>query len=118
MATVGWPSWPPIAEIGTPQSAETPASGAPWGAPPPPADVVQPKERAKTGTGKRLRLERSSQVRAEMVRVYRELRAGQIEPGMATKLIYALTELSRLIEREAVETLEGRLEAAERARGR
>jgi len=53
-----------------------------------------------------------------MVRVYRELRAGQIEPGMATKLIYALTELSRLIEREAVETLEGRLEAAERARGR
>ena len=55
-------------------------------------------------------------VRSEIVRVYRELRAGEIEPALASKLIYSLTELSRLIEREAVEALEARLAAVERGR--
>lgn len=117
---VVWPSTEPLKAVnGNSQDAGIAANASGWPTLPPPS-TIEPEAKkpgkAKLGTGRRLRLEKSSQVRSEMVRVYRELRAGEIEPAKATKLIYALTELSRLIEREAVEALEARLAAVERGR--
>lgn len=66
--------------------------------------------------GKRLRLETGAQVRREVVKVYRDMKAGTLDVTRASKLIYALTELSRMIERETVERLTERLEAVERGR--
>ncbi len=63
--------------------------------------------------GKRLRLETGSQIRREMTRVYRDMKAGVVNVAKGTKLIYALTELGRAVEREGVERLAERLDAME-----
>lgn len=63
--------------------------------------------------GKRLRLENGGQIRREMTKVYRDMKSGALDVAKGTKLIYALTELSRAVEREAVERLTERLDAVE-----
>ena len=100
----GWASYPAVGTInGEARTAETPGfSASP--ASPPPAKVP----------GKRLRLENAAQVRREMTKVYRQMKAGELDVVKGTKLIYTLTELSRIIEREGVERLAERLDAMER----
>lgn len=72
-----------------------------------------PPAKAKAGEGKRLRLENGPQIRREMVKVYRGMKTGEIDTAKGSKLIYALTELSRAIERETVEKLTERLDEVE-----
>ena len=62
---------------------------------------------------KRMRLENGPQIRREIAKVYRGMKAGEIEASKGTKLIYALETLSRHIERENVNKLTDRLDAIE-----
>lgn len=87
-----------------------------WGEPagnPAVASDPLPPAKAKAGEGKRLRLENGAQIRREMVKVYRGMKVGEIDTSKGSKLIYALTELSRAIERETVEKLTERLDEVE-----
>lgn len=59
---------------------------------------------------RRLPLKTAQQVRAELARVYRAMKAGQIDPSLGTKLTYVLATLGRMIE---VGDLEKRLEILE-----
>lgn len=94
----GWPCFTQTAENGAAVDAST-AVFCGIDASPPPSKVP----------GKRLRLETGAQIRREMTRVYREMRAGSLDPTRASKLIYALTELGRAVEREGVERLTERV---------
>ena len=69
--------------------------------------------RTKAGEGKRLRIESASAARRQMTKIFREMRAGILDVNKGTKLIYALTEISRAIERENVEKLAERLDELE-----
>jgi class 3 adenylate cyclase len=99
----GWPGYPsPVAVNGAENlalSAENCGISI---------DPLPPK-----GPGKRLRLENGGQIRREMTKVYRDMKAGTIDVAKGSKLIYALTELSRAVEREAVERLTERLDKVE-----
>ncbi|WP_277981356.1 hypothetical protein [Sphingomonas phyllosphaerae] len=89
---------------------------ADWGEPAGKAAVAAdplPPAKAKAGEGKRLRLENGAQIRREMVKVYRGMKVGAIDTSKGSKLIYALTELSRALERETVEKLTERLDEVE-----
>jgi hypothetical protein len=55
------------------------------------------------------RLDRLSSVRAEMARIYRQVRAGKMEPESATKRVYILKEIRACIEAELGERLEERM---------
>ena len=68
--------------------------------------VVIPRPR-----GRGARLGNLKQVRSEMVKVYREVRSGQIEPADGTKLTYMLKQIFDAIQ---IEQLETRLEALEK----
>lgn len=72
-----------------------------------------PPAKAKVGDGKRLRLETAVQIRREMARTYKQMKSGELDITKGTKLIYALTELSRAIERETVAKLTERLDEVE-----
>lgn len=72
-----------------------------------------PSAKAKVGDGKRLRLETAVQIRREMARTYKQMKSGELDIIKATKMIYALTELSRAIERETVAKLSERLDEVE-----
>lgn len=47
---------------------------------------------------RRIRLETVDQVRVEMARVYREVRAGKLAPDVASKLFYMLGVLAKTTE--------------------
>ncbi|WP_033534335.1 hypothetical protein [Bordetella trematum] len=83
-------------------NANSPESGA-WEVLPP--DPTHPKRM-------RLPLAMADDVRKEMARLYRQMKAGQIAPSDGTKFAYVLTQL-----RQAIETgdLEARLLALEKA---
>jgi hypothetical protein len=59
---------------------------------------------------RRIRLETVDDVRVEMARVYREVRALKLAPEMGSKLIYMLMQLGRVTE---VVTVERRLREIE-----
>ena len=61
-------------------------------------------------TPPRIDLKTIDDVRVEMARVYRDMRAGRIESSDGTKLAYVLAQLGKLIESGE---LEKRLEALE-----
>jgi len=61
-------------------------------------------------TPPRIDLKTIDDLRVEMARVYRDMRAGQIETADGTKLAYVLAQLGKLIE---AGELEKRLEALE-----
>ncbi|MEG8039202.1 hypothetical protein QP166_07515 [Sphingomonas sp. LR60] len=63
--------------------------------------------------GKRLRIETGAAARRQMVKVYRQMASGELDVTKGSKLIYALTEISRALEREAVEALSERLDKIE-----
>jgi hypothetical protein len=100
--------WPSIAannaDFRKRDGAQSPAEAEVVPATPPPAKAVRKRK---------LRLENGPSIRREMARVYRGLEAGEIDPLKGGKLVYVLTELSRAVEREAVERLENRLDQAE-----
>ncbi|RIQ20023.1 hypothetical protein D0849_08245 [Bordetella avium] len=83
-------------------NANSPENGT-WEVLPP--DPTHPKRM-------RLPLATADDVRKEMARLYRQMKAGQIAPGDGTKFAYVLTQL-----RQAIETgdLEARLLALEKA---
>ena len=102
MAT-GWPDYPALiasngeADVGlVPDFCDIPAAL-------PPATV-----------GKRLRIETGASARRQMVKIFREMRDGTLDINKGSKLIYALTEISRALEREAVDRLSERLDTVER----
>ncbi len=64
---------------------------------------------------RRLPLKTAQNVRAEIARVYREMRTGRMQPEMATKLTYVLAVLGRMIE---AGDLEQRVEALENQKRR
>lgn len=59
---------------------------------------------------RRLPLKTAQHVRSELARVYRAMKAGEMDPALGTKLTYVLSILGRMIE---VGDLEQRLEALE-----
>jgi hypothetical protein len=65
-------------------------------------------------TPSRIDLKSIDDVRLEMARVYRDMKAGGIEKSDGTKLVYVLSQIGKLIELHDIEnrirTLEGRLE--------
>jgi hypothetical protein len=67
-----------------------------------------------TIVGKRLRIETGASARRQMVKIFREMRDGTLDINKGSKLIYALTEISRALERETVERLSERLDTVER----
>ena len=104
----GWDDWTTKeAPVGASGWAEYPAN------PPTPASDPLPPAKAKVGDGKRLRLETAAQIRREMARTYKQMKSGELDVTKATKMIYALTELSRAIERETVAKLAERLDEVE-----
>jgi len=102
MAT-GWPDYPAIIAANGESDVSSAAVSCDIPATLPPATV-----------GKRLRIETGASARRQMVKIYREMREGTLAVGVGTKLIYALTEISRALEREAVDRLSERLETVER----
>lgn len=54
-------------------------------------------------SARRIRLETADQVRVEMARVYRDVRAGKLAPDLGTKLIYILTQIARVTDPAALE---------------
>jgi hypothetical protein len=50
-------------------------------------------------------------VRVEMARVYREMRASRIETQDGTRLVYVLSQIGRIVE---IQQVDSRLEAVER----
>lgn len=99
----GWPDYPSIVAENGAANAASLADNCGNSTNPPPLK----------SPGKRLRLENGGQIRREMTKVYRDMKAGALDVAKGTKLIYALTELSRAVEREAVERLTERLDAVE-----
>ena len=61
-------------------------------------------------TPSRIDLKTNDDVRVEMARVYRDMRAGELETADGTKLAYVLSQIGKLIE---AGELEKRLEALE-----
>ena len=102
MAT-GWPDYPAL--MATNGDADNGLAPVPLTNPPslPPATV-----------GKRLRIETGASARRQMVKIFREMRDGTLDINKGSKLIYALTEISRALEREAVDRLSERLDTVER----
>lgn len=102
----GWPDYPALAAN---DGNETDSSASVFGGipatPPPP-----------TKAGKRLRIETAASARRQMVKIYREMREGTLDITKGSKLIYALTEISRALERESIDRLNERLEAVEQVK--
>lgn len=61
-------------------------------------DAPTPRDKAR-----RIRLETVNDVRVEMARVYREMRAGTLAMENGTKLVYVLAQLGRVAEVASVE---------------
>jgi len=94
--------WPALAERGQSAPNETVKTAAIEVLPPIP--TPRPQKRTKLGNVR--------EIRAELARVYRKAKAGEIDSGTATRLAYLLDLMSRMIERgeleERVEALEAR----------
>jgi hypothetical protein len=56
------------------------------------------------------RLDRLSNVRIEMAKLYRQARTGKIEPAAASRFVYMLKEIRCCLESEALERIEARLD--------
>lgn len=100
-----WPSFTAKgADFCNSETAETLADAGASRVPPPPAKAKRQRY---------VRLESSPQIRREMAKVYRQMKAGELDPVKGGKLVYVLTEISRTLERENVEKLSERLDKAE-----
>ena len=73
-------------------------------------ETVEPRSVALLPIPPRIDLKTTDDVRVEMARVYRDMRAGRIDTADGTKLAYVLAQLGRLIESSEIEK---RLEALE-----
>jgi hypothetical protein len=74
-------------------------------------DVEEVPGPTPPGRLRRIRLETVDDVRVELARLYREVRAGDLDPALASKLTYMLVSLARVAE---VATVERRLAEIER----
>jgi hypothetical protein len=74
------------------------------------AEIVAGSAIAVLPTPPRIDLKTIDDVRVEAARVYRDMRAGRIEPAIGTRLVYVLSVLGKLIEAGEIEK---RLEAVE-----
>lgn len=72
--------------------------------------VIDGATGATCPTPPKINLSSAEDIRRETARVYREARAGQIDPADATKLTYILDRIARMLE---TQDLERRLEALE-----
>lgn len=97
--------WPALAECGQTGPNEPAKALAIEVLPPEPTPRRQ----------KRTKLGNVREIRAELARVYRKAKAGEIDSGTATRLAYLLDLMSRMIERSE---LEERVEALEAKAGR
>lgn len=61
-------------------------------------DVEEVDDPVPPPSERRIRLETVDQVRVEMARVYREVRAGKLAPDVASKLFYMLGVLAKTTE--------------------
>lgn len=75
-------------------------------------DVEEFEEVESTGSGRFIRLTTLDDIRAEMARVYRDMRARRISMADGTKLVYALGQLGRVVE---VVRIERRMDELQRA---
>lgn len=66
-------------------------------------DVEDVDDPTPPPSGRRIRLETADQVRVEMARVYRDVRAGKLAPDLGTKLVYMLTQIARVTDPAALE---------------
>jgi hypothetical protein len=77
-------------------------------------DAQRPKNAGRSTTSRlphpRRRLDTMPRIRRELVALYHEARAGEIDPQDATRLGWFLREIGRLVE---IETVEGRLRLLE-----
>ena len=65
--------------------------------------TIDGKSGAVMPTPPRIDLKTIDDIRLEMARVYREMKAGSIEKVDGTKLVYVLSQLGRLIEVHEIE---------------
>jgi hypothetical protein len=72
--------------------------------------VIERRDLTLLPTPPRIDLKTIDDVRVEMARVYRDMRAGRIDTADGTKLAYVLAQLGKLIEAGEIEK---RLEALE-----
>jgi hypothetical protein len=73
-------------------------------------EVIEAERFDKQPIPSRIDLKSIDDIRLEMARVYREMRAGSIEPATGTKLVYVLSAMGKLIE---LHDIEKRIEALE-----
>jgi len=71
-----------------------------------PANPTPSHKKGKVSLG----LKTIESVRLEMSRVYRECRTGALDPAIATKLTFILSQIGRLIEVSDLESRVGQLE--------
>ena len=74
-------------------------------------DVEEVEEGTPQERARRISLQTVDQVRVEMARVYREVRAAELAPDIGSKLIWMLVQLAKVNE---VVTVERRLREIER----
>lgn len=102
MAHTGWPMFAQTTKNGAASQPESPSIPVPIASPPSPLKVSP-----------RLRLDNGPMVRREIVKLYRGMKAGEIDIVKGAKLVWTLEVLGRMIERETVEKLAERLDAVE-----
>jgi hypothetical protein len=76
------------------------------------------KQGTEEATPRHPKLDRLASVRAEMARLYREVRAGRLDAGDATKLTYILKEIRCCLEASRLAELEARMNAIRPTLGR
>jgi hypothetical protein len=66
-------------------------------------EVIEAERNDKPTTPSRIDLKTIDDVRVEMARVYREMRANKVEAAVGTKLVYVLSAIGKLIEVHEIE---------------
>lgn len=66
-------------------------------------EVIEAERNDKPTTPSRIDLKTIDDVRLEMARVYREMRANQVEAAVGTKFVYVLSAIGKLIELHEIE---------------
>lgn len=66
-------------------------------------EVIEAERDDVLPTPSRIDLKSIDDVRLEMARVYREMRANQVEAAIGTKLVYVLSSIGKLIEIHEIE---------------
>ena len=96
----GWTVYPDTEnEIGQLDWASSPAT---------PDDLDDP-----TPKRKRIRLGSGAEIRRELAKVYKGIKAGEINVTVGSKLVYTLSIMSQILERDQLAELERRADAIE-----